>query len=1177
MRSNSYSAWVGFLCLCYLALMPSAWAADVTAQVSVSNLTLVSSTRVGRTLFDYTYKITLTNSGGALTGVTATVTSAAPATQIADGTVAIDSLGAGAAVSPADTITIRQDRLTTFNAALLHWSVSGSPAAGSVVGVILEGAPNSPADNALFFRIGESPDVKDVVDGLVTTRLMAAIDPDATVAMVNAALALVNGRITTMAPEGGLVDIAIPPVAGPAGAEAVAQQLLATGAFVVVSPTYVRPILDQLPKDWLPPPLSTDKGVDYLKELRAPATWNIRDWLNGLVGPGKVKIKIADLYFNTTHRDLAISFVGNSGEAGDENHGWHVAGTIAATFDKQDATGVHPSTQYLDVTGLRFYNFADSWINRINKITSLFSYEESFVLNTSLGFNDPNNTIKSYIKAVSAITWRERTAAKQNAFIHLASAGNDNDKPGGPYSAHFNSPWNIAAKFSNPCLAFDELSGSELAKCQKKFDNEIVGKNLPELKNVIIIGSKKPEIDELSVFSNLNEDIVAVGEEVRNICVQNEPIKPPPANQNPKYYCPGPNSLVSYRGTSMATPQVAGIAALLWTIKPSLSVAELKAIINNSPVPTAPKSKVRLVDAYNSILAIDEAAEIGKAPVRTALLDVVGVNGGNTLPDGAFTYADFLAFVEEFAKRIKSGAAATPDYSRYDLNGDGYTGGSRTTAFNLDIDYSNQAPIYKASIKQEADGISLYFNEFAVSDLDVLCYYAYTPLFPTADRAKIQTAFDLVNSIYGTQLSCGGMEVLVKSGDPGGPFGNSFSAFDSKVSVNNNGAVAFSGLDAASASAGYVAFNAGQSVTRMTFEGAFSSRRFAGASINNNEVPDAAFRELLPGSPPKYFVRRWRSPGEFTVIARSSGVIGGMCVAGARAGQSCFTDSDCPSSLFPFLTEACSMGPAAPIDSATFWLNLNDNGLVAFLGLVNGSTQSALFAGKNEADLLSLRKFPVGTNPGIRPQVANTDDIVYFDGSSAVNVVHHPSGTSDIVSSSFVVTSDRPGISADGSYVVFAGSKGGIPGVYLVRRNPDYYDWQLVDTTGSAATAEGVFTTFTPSTRYAVSVTPDPDDPTFGTSSITVVFAGTRSYLPVGGSLITREGVYRLRVSVNELNNTLTKLGPPEIIVEKTGILAVNGKTVASFDLWDPLSDDGRYVALWVSFTDGTSGILRAR
>ncbi len=271
------------------------------------------------------------------------------------------------------------------------------------------------------------------------------------------------------------------------------------------------------------------------------------------------------------------------------------------------------------------------------------------------------------------------------------------------------------------------------------------------------------------------------------------------------------------------------------------------------------------------------------------------------------------------------------------------------------------------------------------------------------------------------------------------------------------------------------------------------------------------------------------------------------------------------------------MGPSAPIDSATFWLNLNDNGLVAFLGLVNGSTQSALFAGKNEADLLLLRSFPVGTNPAIRPQVANTDDIVYFDGGSAVNVVHHPSGTSDIVSSAFVVSSDRPGISANGKYVVFAGSKGGIPGVYMVRRNPDYYDWQLVNTIGSAATAEGVFTTFTPSTRYAVSVIPDPDDPIFGTSSITVVFAGTRSYLPVGGPSVTREGVYRLRVSVNELNNTLTKLGPPEVIVEKTGILAVNGKTVASFDLWDPLSDNGRYVALWVSFTDGTSGILRAR
>ena len=140
MRSNCSSSWLGFLCLGFLALLPSAWAADVTAQVSGSNLSLVSRTRVGRTLFDYKYKVTLTNSGGALTGVTATVTSAVAATQIIDGTVAIDSLVAGAAVSPADTITIRQDRTQTFNPGALVWNVT-SDAAPSVPGVLLPGDP----------------------------------------------------------------------------------------------------------------------------------------------------------------------------------------------------------------------------------------------------------------------------------------------------------------------------------------------------------------------------------------------------------------------------------------------------------------------------------------------------------------------------------------------------------------------------------------------------------------------------------------------------------------------------------------------------------------------------------------------------------------------------------------------------------------------------------------------------------------------------------------------------------------------------------------------------------------------------------------------------------------------------------------------------------------------------
>lgn len=555
-----------------------------------------------------------------------------------------------------------------------------------------------------------------------------------------------------MAPEIEVVDIAIPAVADVEEAQGVALRLLDTGAFLAVDPAFAASPIDSLP-DSITPPLGIEDGESYLHEIRSPAAWNIRDWiLNGPNNNSKVNVSVADLFYDTTHQDLAsVSFVGPSSDAGNDNHGWHVSGIIGAAYNSLDATGVHPASEQLDIKGIRFYpgTKGDTWTNIIKKIHARLSYGQKFVLNTSLGYNDPDcrtGTCKTvytgYQKALFGIFWRELMAGKQNQFIHLAAAGNDNNKPGGPYSSYLSSPWNTASRISNPCTT---LTGAVQVKCQGIYDKKIVAQAVPELTNVIIVGSKQPNHDALSNFSNVKEDIAAVGEEVRNLCVDFQPTDEPPATQDRKYYCPGPNSLATYLGTSMATPQVAGVAAMLWTINPNLSVAQLVDIIKKSPLPKDVPPNVNLLDAYNALLAVDNGLAVGgQTPVRSALLDVVDSQvgtAGSALPqigNRKFDEKDLLRFVLEFESRRGS-----QDYSRFDLNGDGYTGDSKVPAppltgftgvpFDLNANHklliSTSGNYETYSWPMPLFDYTATVDEGYLTDWEILCYYAFSDLY----------------------------------------------------------------------------------------------------------------------------------------------------------------------------------------------------------------------------------------------------------------------------------------------------------------------------------------------------------------------------------------------------------------------------------------------------------------
>ena len=97
-------------------------------QFQVAGLEKIAETRVSRTVFDYTYRVSVKNTGlASASNVLATLTSAPSGTTIVDGSVAVGTIGAGATVTPGtDVIVLRLDRSTAFNPSQLVWKFTAA-------------------------------------------------------------------------------------------------------------------------------------------------------------------------------------------------------------------------------------------------------------------------------------------------------------------------------------------------------------------------------------------------------------------------------------------------------------------------------------------------------------------------------------------------------------------------------------------------------------------------------------------------------------------------------------------------------------------------------------------------------------------------------------------------------------------------------------------------------------------------------------------------------------------------------------------------------------------------------------------------------------------------------------------------------------------------------------------
>jgi hypothetical protein len=645
---------------------------------------------------------------------------------------------------------------------------SGTIALRVIDGILLSGRANASAARALT-SVPPVPVDGDAIDnGVILTRLAVRLTPNATVGQVNAALARVNGGIVTMEPGTLSIAVSVPRQPTVSGLERLASTLNRQPGIRLASLALeVSP--QQLPfYDGTVDAVINDR---FLLPSRFPAAWNAASLAIAQTDEGtlvcrqpRVPILIADFFGAEPPTGFSTGLPSVQAPARaarpltpeDSRHGYIVALTAAGRL------GANPFHECLDVRLVQSAGFfPDQDIISITR--HMPAAPEKFIVNYSLGFRDecggsraglpcqpPSDVMPSArTRAVHAMTWKEKTQARWPDFLMVVAGGNQrNDESAAIYpgvaDAQFGSPMAIAA-FPDPLFSFVEslslwtpsagfaaagfesLGTTPADAAILAGDVQAKGLDGPDAvaPNVITVGSTtnrpasnvlttavSPEQLVESAFSDANPDVKAIGEQIFN-----DP---------------------TFTGTSLSAPQVTGLASYLWLLSPELR--DLPPAITKRAIHDNARNGV--IDAYAASLSLDGPGlpTAATAPVRLALLDVNN--------DDRFTEVDIeaflrhLYFVDPVSNTITNAlpSATDADFSRYDLNGDGFTtSGSRREQFDLDRVGSTQfgrSQLSPSGVTQDIEGQDVRFDETAVTDIEILCYYAYSDLYQGNSNAR---------------------------------------------------------------------------------------------------------------------------------------------------------------------------------------------------------------------------------------------------------------------------------------------------------------------------------------------------------------------------------------------------------------------------------------------------------
>ncbi len=519
------------------------------------------------------------------------------------------------------------------------------------------------------------------------------IAPGATVAQVNAALGSVGGTIAGAVAGSPQLAVTIPDPGSLAALGDLLDELRAEPGIERATLADM-PATNELPTGFASP-LSAPGGLTlgHLVALRMPAAWNARRAIRladrptlivaDLFGDGPLSAHVDATYNSGALRQLTTT----------KEHGYHVVGIAASRYSTDgsaagDVTGVFPATTPLHVIeGIG----SSSQMIGVRIVQAAKARSGRVVVNTSLGWDVPPPDATARQGGSDWAQLVRGTAGLEDRVLHATSAGND----AGPSAR--NSRWSASLRTD-----LTDAAGQPLGPLR----NTLAVENLAE--------TAAPDFEPgcLDVSSNRGGTIATVGADVHSHLFG--------SNAGDK------------TGTSMASPQVAGLSMYLWSIAPDLTAPQLRsAMVATARLPlpndaggcgTDVTSAPRL-DAYAAVLSLDTPAA---APVRAAILDHDA--------DGDFDERDLELFSD-----VEASDAGDRDHSRSDLNGDGFTGGTGTKPLDLDLTGSPRggAPRLE-TVRQGIENVSVEFDEAAVTDLQALCFYAYSDLYTGSRERRVE-------------------------------------------------------------------------------------------------------------------------------------------------------------------------------------------------------------------------------------------------------------------------------------------------------------------------------------------------------------------------------------------------------------------------------------------------------
>ena len=619
-------------------------------------------------------------------------------------------------------------------------------------GVLLEGEAGDPALAALVDLPPQPAAQGDVVGGLLLTRLAVGLAADASIGQVNDALGSVDGSISAMRAGLPAVTVAIPRQNGPEELRALADSLAARPG-IRVALLAREAALDAAP----PAPANSDAAIGYLQAAGFPAAWNARaaaacvNKVTVVVGDSFHRPIVLDQGFATQVpgvTDLGLGTVDPLSQSG--FHGYDVLTTLAAKLDAKVPTGANPFPECLDIKAVQLVSGLSD-LDRIVAIDdALLTTSGKVVLNTSYGFGDacgegpsdpctPGNlhAPRALDRAVAGAWQRRQLSLDGDTVLVTSTAGNNADDTvaalyPGAGQAEYNSAINVAAtadaemSFVTDSVLWEPTSSCQPDPCPSLAATpeelgvlavlltDLAQIPFPPASNVVIVGSSDNVLHNPSEFSEPGADVFAVGEEIPTLF-----------------------DASTTQGTSFAAPQVAGLAAYLWMLSPELQTRPVEDTIaaiedNTSSFPFG------LIDAYATVLSLDQTSALtpATAKMRMAILDLNS--------SGSFEASDLQAFHDAYVDLDLVIEPTVQDYSRQDLNGDGFTGGSRAARFDLDPTGSEQFGARSLSpVTTEVGGEERSFDEASVTDADVLCFYANSPLYTGALPAREEILSDL--------------------------------------------------------------------------------------------------------------------------------------------------------------------------------------------------------------------------------------------------------------------------------------------------------------------------------------------------------------------------------------------------------------------------------------------------